>query len=173
MKWFYRMRLGRLNSQLVFVLILAFAAWAAVFTRVWQDFSAEKLGVFAICVGGGAAMACMNRFSYSNAVDGKHSFRMKIYLDAAGMTCRDREFPVWSCRWTEIRRFERRTNTHRCRSVYVYLSGDEEKPFHFEYSRSAKKALFAVCPRADRLPVFTTLRVKEYLLSPKDIGDTM
>jgi hypothetical protein len=35
--------------------------------------------------------------------------------------------------------------------VYVYLYEEEEKPFYFEYSRSAKKALLEACPREDLL----------------------
>lgn len=151
MKWFYRMRLGQLNSLVFIAFMLSFVFISAILARVRQDFTVEELGVFAVCVGGVACMALMNCASYNNSVDGKHSIRMKMYLDKAGMYCKDEEDLIWSCTWNEIHHFEKRGNIHRCRSVYVYLSEEEEKPFFFEYSLSAKRALFEICPRKDLL----------------------
>lgn len=151
MKWFFRMRLGQINSFIfiAFMLILVFIS--AILARVWQDFNIEKLGVFAVCVGGIICLALMNFCSYNNSVDGKHSIRMKMFLDNDGMTCKDKEELIWSCTWNEIHHLEKRSNIHRSRSVYVYLSEDEEKPFFFEYSLSAKRAIFEICPRKDLL----------------------
>ena len=151
MKWFYRMRLGQLNSLVFIAFMLSLVFISAILACVWQNFNTEKLGVFAVCVGGIVCLALMNYCSYNNPVDGKHSIRMKMYLDKDGMYCKDNEGLIWSCTWNEIHYFEKRSNTHRCRSVYVYLSEEEEKPFFFEYSLSAKRALFEICPRKDLL----------------------
>ena len=151
MKWFYRMRLGQINS-LIFIAFMLFLMLICTFlARLWQEFNIEKLGVFAVCVGGIIFLALMNFCSYNNPVDGKHSIRMKMYLDNHGMKCKDKADLFWSCNWNEIHHFEKRSNTHRCRSVYIYLSEEEEKPFFFEYSMSAKRALFEICPRKDLL----------------------
>ena len=151
MKWFYRMRLGQINSRIFVAVMLLLIVISAILVRVWQDFDIDKLDAFAVCVGGTVLLALLNHCSYSNSVDGKHSIRMKVYLDSDGMRCMDKEHRIWSCNWNEIHHLERRFNIHRCRSVYVYLYEEEEKPFYFEYSRSAKKALLEACPREDLL----------------------
>ena len=151
MKWFYRMRLGQINS-LVFAALMLFVLFLfAALTHVRQGFDAQKLAVYAVCVGGTVCLLLLNHCSYSNSVDGKHSIRMKVYLNHDGMDCRDREYVIWSCNWNEIHHLEKRRNTHRCRSVYVYLDENETSPFFFEYSLSAKKALFEFCPRKELL----------------------
>ena len=151
MTWFYRMRLGQINSLLFVAFMLSFLFISAFFARVWLDFDIKKTGVFAICIGVIIGFALLNTCSYNNPVDGKHSIRMKMFLDANGMNCKDKELLIWSCSWNSVHHLEVRCNIHRCRSVYVYLSENEEKPFFFEYSRSAKKALFKICPREDLL----------------------
>ena len=151
MKWFYRMRLGQINSQIIVVLMLLLLLISAILVRLWQDFDNEKLGVYAVCVGGTVVIVLMNNCSYNNSVDGKHSIQMKIYLDSDGMSCMDKDHLIWSCTWNGIHHLEKRLNIHRCRSVYVYLYENEKTPFYFEYSLSAKKALFEMCPRKDLL----------------------
>ena len=143
------MKLGRINSLIFVTLILLLIFISAIQTSIWQDFRAEKVGVLIICVGGAIGLAFMNNCSYNNPVDGKHSIRMKVYLDDNGISCMNKKHLVWSCNWNEIHHLEKRCNIHRIRSIYIYLSNDEEKPFFFEYSLSAKRAFFETCPRED------------------------
>ncbi len=151
MKWFYRMRLGQINSLVFVALMLLVLFIFTALAHVRQGFDIPKPGVYAVCIGGTVCMSLLNCWSYSNSIDGKHSIRMKVYLNHDELCCRYREQRIWSCKWDEIHHLEKRNNTHRCRSVYVYLDEEEISPFFFEYSLSAKKALFEFCPRKELL----------------------
>lgn len=151
MRSFYRMQTGRTDAVGVAALFVLIAFIYSFVIHVRQDFSLEKLIILLVIVVLGAAVGFLTTLQYDKDRDGKHCIRMKMYLDAGGMICRDKEQTVWSCGWNEIHHLQKGRGAHKYLCVFVFLGEEEKKTFYFEYSTPAREALLAVCPREDLL----------------------
>ena len=149
MKHFPKMNLSRI--QLFVIGIFFFSLNFIIFVGIGRGVLTEKQALFSCLLWNGSAIFWIVVYIGTINIRVKHNFWLMISMDSRGIACYYKTEQVWSCRWDEIHHLEKRTNPFRNRSLYIFLSAEEEKPFYFEYCLASKKALFAACTREDLL----------------------